>query len=401
MSMLRVEELHKSYEGPRRATLPSDATGAIPAAGTGAVAVKKAPSHTSVSVLNDVSFEVEAGEMFTLLGPSGCGKSTTLRSIAGLETPDSGRISIADHTVYSSDDRVRLAPNERNLSMVFQSYAIWPHLNVFKNVSFPLEVKRRTNKLSRRQIAERVERALETVDLGSLSARSAVKLSGGQQQRLALARALVTEPDLVLLDEPLSNLDAKLRESMRMELKRLQQSLGLTTVYVTHDQGEALAMSSRIAVMSKGNIVQIGTPREIYEKPNSPFVAQFIGTSNVLRGTVQRLTGEIAEISTAIGPVSSSSWRDLIVGDDVLLLIRPEDIRVIDVAVAKPDENGWRGDVLAGAYLGEAVDYIVEVGGKEMKARVDASEHGRVGTAAFLSIDQRRVHVLPPENRGR
>jgi len=389
MSMLSVQHLQKSFEGAARAALPSDATGAIRTNGAGRPAKRE-----SVPVLTDVTFDVEPGEVFTLLGPSGCGKSTTLRSIAGLETPDTGKIKIGDRTVFSGSDGVRLDPNHRGLSMVFQSYAIWPHLNVFKNVSFPLEVRQRELKLSRKQIAEKVEAALHAVDLGGYIGRAATKLSGGQQQRLALARALVTEPELILLDEPLSNLDAKLRESMRMELKRLQQHLGLTAVYVTHDQGEALALSSRIAVMNQGRIVQVGTPREIYTSPNSLFVAQFVGTSNVLHGAVQSVEGDIARVETAAGVISSRSWRDLSVGDRAILLVRPEDFTVIDLDNMMDGENGWVGRIDAGAYLGEAVDYIADVAGSEIRLRVNPSEHGRVGTEAFLRVAPEHVHVL-------
>jgi len=208
-----------------------------------------------VNAVQDVSFDVPDGELFTLLGPSGCGKTTTLRSIAGLERPRSGSIALDGRVVYSSDAGIFVAPNRRNFGMVFQSYAIWPHMNVFKNVAFPLEVRK--VRPSRKEIEQKVMRVLATVQLAELVDRDATKLSGGQQQRLALARALVMEPQLLLLDEPLSNLDAKLREAMRFELKRMQRDLGLTTIYVTHDQSEALALSHEIAVMSEGRIVQI------------------------------------------------------------------------------------------------------------------------------------------------
>ena len=211
----------------------------------------------AVKAAQDVSFDVPEGKLFTLLGPSGCGKTTTLRSIAGLERPTAGEIEVGGRLVYSSGRGVFVAPNKRNFGMVFQSYAIWPHMNVFQNVAFPLEVR----KLKKRDIREKVMRVLGAVALDHLVDRDATKLSGGQQQRLALARALVMEPQLLLLDEPLSNLDAKLRDRMRIELKRLQRELNLTTVYVTHDQSEALALSHEIAVMSEGHVIQIGTPR--------------------------------------------------------------------------------------------------------------------------------------------
>src|SRR5688572_14008521 len=235
-----------------------------------------------VKAAQDVSFTVDEGRLFTLLGPSGCGKTTTLRSIAGLERPRAGEIYVNDRVVYSSARNVFVAPNRRGFGMVFQSYAIWPHMNVFQNSAFPLEVGEKS--YSRKDMRDKVMRVLRAVQLDHLADREATKLSGGQQQRLALARALVMEPALLLLDEPLSNLDAKLRERMRFELKRLQRELRITTVYVTHDQSEALALSHAIAVMSEGRIQQIGTAREIYERPVNAFVADFVGTTNFVEG---------------------------------------------------------------------------------------------------------------------
>src|SRR5262249_39921336 len=234
-----------------------------------------------VKAAQDVSFEVPEGKLFTLLGPSGCGKTTTLRSIAGLERPTAGEIEVGGRPVFSSSRGIFVAPNRRNFGMVFQSYAIWPHMNVFQNVAFPLDVR----KVPKKDIKERVMRVLTAVQLDHLVEREATKLGGGQQQRRAPARALVMDPQLLLLDEPLSNLDAKLRDHMRTELKRLQRDLNLTTVYVTHDQSEALALSHEIAVMSEGRVVQVGTPREIYEQPHNRFVADFVGTTNFIGGT--------------------------------------------------------------------------------------------------------------------
>src|SRR5262249_40025715 len=218
----------------------------------------------------------------TLLGPAGCGKTPPLRSIAGLERPVAGEIAVNGRIVFSSSKNIFVALNKRNFGMVFQSYAIWPHMTVFENAAFPLEVRRLPNG----EIKKRVARVLEVVALAEFAEREATQLSGGQQQRLALARAIVMEPELLLLDEPLSNLDAKLRERMRFELKRIQRDLGITTLYVTHDQAEPLALSHEIAVMNEGRVVQIASPRAIYEKPATKFVAEFIGTSNFIDAIV-------------------------------------------------------------------------------------------------------------------
>src|SRR5215217_2583279 len=259
----------------------------------------RAEKRQRVHAVDDVSLEVKDGELFTLLGPSGCGKTTTLRCIAGLEMPDAGEIAVGDRVLFSSARGVRVPANERGLGMVFQSYAIWPHMNVYKNVAFPLQVLPRRRRPAKQEVRERVERALAVVQLDHLAGRQATDLSGGQQQRLALARALVLEPPLLLLDEPLSNLDAKLREEMRFELKRLQRELGITGIYVTHDQVEALAMSSRVAVMRDGRIEQVDHPRAIYERPKSRFVADFIGTSNFIDGTVESRDGDRYVVRTA------------------------------------------------------------------------------------------------------
>ena len=257
-----------------------------------------------VKAVNDVSFDVPEGRLFTLLGPSGCGKTTTMRSIAGLERPVSGEVNVNGTAVYSSPRKLFVPPNRRNFGMVFQSYAIWPHMNVFDNAAFPLRVGRR--KYSKQEIEEKVTRVLNVVGLDSFAGRDATMLSGGQQQRLALARALAMEPKLLLLDEPLSNLDAKLRERMRFEIKRLQRELGLTTVYVTHDQGEALALSHEIAVMSEGRIVQIGSPRAIYERPGSPFVADFVGLTNFVDAVVS-IYNKRKQFNLTITPEGSRS----------------------------------------------------------------------------------------------
>ena len=341
----------------------------------------------AVRAASDISFEVPEGKLFTLLGPSGCGKTTTLRSIAGLERPTSGEIAVAGRLVFSAKKKVYVAPNRRNFGMVFQSYAIWPHMNVYQNAAFPLEVRAR--KLSRKVITEKVMRVLQAVALDELAERPATKLSGGQQQRLALARALVMEPQLLLLDEPLSNLDAKLRERMRFELKRMQRELGLTTVYVTHDQYEALAMSHEIAVMSAGKIVQIGSPRDIYEQPSCRFVADFVGTTNFLDATVVSSEGDGGcRVDAPVGALKARSADRLAPSEAVVVSIRPEDVELSERPAEQAD-NVCVGTVQAKAYLGDHLDIQVKVSDFVLLARVHPSLRTPTGE---------RIHVrLPAE----
>ncbi|HEY3167131.1 MAG TPA: ABC transporter ATP-binding protein, partial [Candidatus Binatia bacterium] len=235
-----------------------------------------------LTAVDNVSFKVEQGEVVTLLGPSGCGKTTTLRMVAGFEKPNAGEVEIAGRVVVATNRRINVPPEKRDIGMVFQSYAIWPHMTVFENVAFPLNVRR----ANRQEIKRRVEETLELVGLANFSDRPAILLSGGQQQRVSLARALVYSPSILLLDEPLSNLDAKLREQMRIEIKRLQQQLGFTVLFVTHDQIEAMSLSTRIALMNQGRIEQIGAPQDVYEHPQTPFVEDFLGRSLRFRGKI-------------------------------------------------------------------------------------------------------------------
>lgn len=340
-----------------------------------------------VKAAQDVSFEVPAGKLFTLLGPSGCGKTTTLRSIAGLERPVSGEIEVDGEPVYSSSRDVFIAPNKRTFGMVFQSYAIWPHMNVFENAAFPLRVRRPGP--SRKDLTDKVMRVLSAVGLEHLAQREATRLSGGQQQRLALARALVMEPRLLLLDEPLSNLDAKLREKMRFELKRIQRELGLTTIYVTHDQSEALALSHEIAVMNEGRIVQIGNPREIYERPQSKFVADFIGSTNFLDGRIlaHEPASGLWQAETVLGNFRVASGEALRQGDRVAVSIRPEDVEILHLQPDAADPaNIVRGVVDQRVFLGEFVDMKVLVGQQVLQARVHPSVRTPVGDQAFLRM---------------
>jgi iron(III) transport system ATP-binding protein len=352
-------------------------------------------STNRVYAVNEISLEVEDGELFTMLGPSGCGKTTTLRSVAGLETPDSGEISVAGRTLFSSERRVRIPASERGLGMVFQSYAIWPHMNVFANVSFPLDVLPRKKRLGKKEKRERVERVLSVVQLGHLANRQATDLSGGQQQRLALARALVMEPPLLLLDEPLSNLDAKLREEMRFELKRLQRELGITAVYVTHDQVEALAMSNRIAVMREGKIEQVGRPRDVYESPKSRFVADFIGTSNFIDGVVERRDGGTYVVRTPQGELRARSELDFAVGDHVVVAARPEHVALDASSQNGSAPNRWQGRVAARAFLGESVDHIVTVGDREIRARSNSAISIPPETDVTLTFNEESCSLIP------
>jgi iron(III) transport system ATP-binding protein len=332
-----------------------------------------------VKAVQDVSFDVPDGALFTLLGPSGSGKTTTLRSIAGLERPKAGAIVSGGRLVFSSEQGVFIAPNQRNFGMVFQSYAIWPHMNVFKNAAFPLEVRRK--RLNRKEIEHKVMRVLAAVHLADLADRDATKLSGGQQQRLALARALVMEPELLLLDEPLSNLDAKLREKMRFELKRMQRDIGLTTVYVTHDQSEALALSHEIAVMNEGRIVQIGSPRDIYERPHNRFVADFIGNTNFITGMVVSAANEgRCQVATAIGEFNVQCLDNLAKGASVVVSIRPEDVALSEaVPERKEGDNLCHGTVAAKVFLGDYLDFQVAIGDLVMLARTHPSLRTPIG----------------------
>jgi iron(III) transport system ATP-binding protein len=337
----------------------------------------------------DVSFEVARGELFTLLGPSGCGKTTTLRSIAGLETPDTGRILLDGGALFDSDAGRSVPMYDRDIGMVFQSYAIWPHLSVFENAAYPLRVQRR-ERFSRTDIETRVVRVLEMVGLAKYRNRSATQLSGGQQQRLALARALAREPKLLLLDEPLSNLDAQLREYMRAELKRIQSEWGVTTIYVTHDQAEAMAISDRIAVLNQGRLMQIGAPEEIYEHPTSEFVASFIGRTNIFSGRLRGgvLSGGIGVVESEVGPIRCSFRTGASDGAAVKFVTRPENI-VCSAMDSGAEDNGFDAVVVARVYLGDVAEYTLEVAGLRIFART--SPRLALATGSTLRVQ------LPPE----
>lgn len=323
---------------------------------------KRFSASDEAAAVDGISFEIRQGEFFTLLGPSGCGKTTTLRCVAGLEEPDAGRIVLGGRVVADIERGLVIPAHRRNIGMVFQSYAVWPHMTVFANVAFPLKLQR--PRLGRQEVRDRVQIALDAVRLDGLERRMATQLSGGQQQRLALARALVRRPGLLLLDEPLSNLDAKLRDEMRAELIRLKTQFGLTILYVTHDQSEALAMSSRIAVMDHGRIVQNDTPRNVYECPANAFVANFVGRTNFLEGEVAERLGALSSVQTAIGAVLVGGM-DRPIGSKVTVGIRPESLSVLPgdpPHVPGHERNLFTGAVLRQNYFGNSVEVRLDLG---------------------------------------
>lgn len=336
-----------------------------------------------VKAVDNVSFTVENGEFLTLLGPSGCGKSTTLFAVAGLDVPTSGKISVDDTVFYDSANNVMVEPESRNCGLVFQSYALWPHMTVGKNLAFPLEIR----KVSKNEQKRRINEALGLVEMQEYVDRYPHELSGGQQQRVALARTLVYEPRLMLLDEPLSNLDAKLRIRARHWLKELQSKLGFTTIYVTHDQVEALSLSDRIAVMQGGKIAQIGTPEEIYGNPANPFVADFIGASNFIDGVVSAVQDGMVDVTVAGGATIKAVARGTQVkGQKVQVAIRPEHISVsADGKVSAEVDNLLQATVKDRDYLGARFQYMLALGDAELRMETEDNLEGDTLFVAFSS----------------
>jgi iron(III) transport system ATP-binding protein len=335
--------------------------------------------------VNGISFEVSAGQFATLLGPSGCGKTTTLRMIAGLERPDAGEIRIGPRVLNSAD--VFVQPEKREIGMVFQSYAIWPHLSVFENVAFPLRERR----VPRSEIAERVMATLDLVGLAPFAQRPAPLLSGGQQQRVALARALVSGPQILLLDEPLSNLDAKLREQMRYEIRNMQVRLGITTILVTHDQVEAMTLSDHLIVMNVGSIEQAGSPREVYEHPANAHVMDFVGKVNHLRVRIREsASGQRAVIGESELPLAESSrFAD---GDEAVLAFRSEAVRIA------PETGDIRGVVATSTYLGSEVQYTIQVGESVVRVATSPSIWLAPGEPVRLELDLARARLWRPSD---
>ena len=307
----------------------------------------------TLEAVSQVSLEIKDGELFTLLGPSGCGKTTLLRLIAGFHKPDEGEIFFGDKPVAP------IPPYERNIGMVFQNYALWPHMTIFENISYGLKLR----KMSREEISVKVVRTLKLVNLSGLEKRYPGQLSGGQQQRVALARALILNPDFLLLDEPLSNLDAKIRVQVRAEIRKLQKDLGITTIYVTHDQEEALTLSDRIAVLNHGKLQQVGQPRDLYAHPQNPFVADFIGINNLIPGEVKEpaAAGGRMKVQTEFGVLTCTTGGRFKTGDRCLISVRPETATVSSQEEAAEDYNQLAGTVNFSSYIGNMVRYDVEI----------------------------------------
>jgi spermidine/putrescine ABC transporter ATP-binding subunit len=342
--------------------------------------------YTAQSVVGPISFSAAAGEFISLLGPSGCGKTTTLRCIAGFETPTEGGI-------YLDGERIdREPPNRRNIGLVFQSYALFPHLTIFENVAFGLRLRR----LAAPEVKRRVGDALNLVGLSDLADRYPRQLSGGQQQRIAIARSVVLEPRILLFDEPLSNLDFKLRVTMRNDLRELQRRLGKTAIYVTHDQSEALALSDRIVVMSNGRIEQIGPPREIYERPANAFVADFIGNSNLLDAVVVSLDAGAIVIRTDQGLTLRAAPASRNPGDRVVAMIRPEHVR-LTAAVDPKAENALAARVAQATYLGQDLHLRLVSGQQSLTAVVQGSSARNLtaGDEVHAAIAAADVLLLP------
>jgi iron(III) transport system ATP-binding protein len=351
-----------------------------------------------VTAVDKVNLGVEPGEFVTLLGPSGCGKTTTLRMVAGLDQNDGGRISIGGRIVSDAERRVFVPPDRRQLGMVFQSYAIWPHMTVFDNVAYPLRIRRRPAA----EITAKVTAALQLVEMAPFAARPAPLLSGGQQQRVAIARSLVFEPEVLLLDEPLSNLDAKLRMQMGEEFRALQKRLGITSLYVTHDQEEAMALSDRIVVMQGGRVLQIGAPEDIYQRPASRDVAAFFGSPNLLEGMVtscRRGENGLFQLAAA-GP----GWRggcfagtEFQEGERVLMMVRPENLRLAEPGKEAWDgQIAWSGTVTESIFRGARRSVTVAAGAQRLQVEAPALQPAAVGDAVTVIADADGAWALRP-----
>lgn len=345
--------------------------------------IYKSPNGKTFTAVDNISLDIEPGEFVTLLGPSGCGKTTTLRMIAGFEVPTKGDVYIGEQRVNN------LTPDKRDTAMVFQTYALFPHLNIFENISYGLKIK----KLSKNEIAKKVKNILELVGLSGLENRAPNQLSGGQQQRVALARALVMEPSVLLFDEPLSNLDAKLRVYMRTEIRRIQKDIGITSIYVTHDQAEAMSMSDRVIIMNKGIIEQIGTPQEIYNSPATEFVADFIGVANIFDSFVKEVKDDHVYIELFNNVYKVKTNKDFKKGEKIKAIVRPE-------ALSFSTDQGIKVLVEYSVFMGAYQDYSLSYNGFKIKLTDYNPSNKKVynqGEYALLNIDENSIHIISVE----
>jgi iron(III) transport system ATP-binding protein len=352
-------------------------------------------TYGDTTAVDGITLEFSEGTLTTMLGPSGCGKTTTLRCIAGLERPDRGTISIRGEDVFSKDTDV--PPEKRRVGIVFQSYAIWPHMTVFDNIAFPLKIRHVPGHEADRKVKE----MMEMVRLAGLGERQATQLSGGQQQRVALARALVFDPEVLLLDEPLSNLDTSLRDIVRLEVRKIQKSLGITTIYVTHDQSEALAISDEVVVMRAGKIMAHGTPKQVYSHPQNDFVASFVGRANLISGRVAKMTPGSLIVSTDVGEMTCPppEGRSFALGDELVVSIRPENVAVAVERGMGP--NWFRGKVEVTSFFGPSSETVVSLGeGGNARIRVlRASSDGidfPEGSDVSVDLPVQHCSALPP-----
>lgn len=346
-----------------------------------------------IHAVRGIDLNVAKGEIFTLLGPSGCGKTTVLRCIAGFEQPDEGEIIIGEQRVFAERDRIMVPPHSRGIGMVFQSYAIWPHMTVFQNIALPLVAG--NFKVPKAQVKSKVRHALALVQMEEFEDRPAPLLSGGQQQRVALARALVYEPKVLLLDEPLSNLDAKLRVIMRLEIRELVERLNITTIYVTHDQDEALALSDRMAVMHEGKIIQIGSPREIYLTPINELVAGFVGESNQISATVEASVSKDGNrvVASSIGKLTFSDTQNYSTGEKVTLMFRPTDV-VLSKDAEGADNNVFSGTIRRVIFLGNRLKCEIQVGPCMIQAEFPSAFDIKRGAEVFVKIPSNRIRAF-------
>jgi iron(III) transport system ATP-binding protein len=346
----------------------------------------------NVRAVDGVDIRIPEGKIVTLLGPSGCGKTTTLRCVAGFENADEGQIWIGNQLIFDAKQKINISPQKRGMGMVFQSYAVWPHMTVFENIAFPLRIR----KASQNELNERVNRAMNMVGIGELKDRLPSAISGGQQQRVAFARAIVYDPGVLLLDEPLSNLDAKLREHMRFEILELQRKIGVTTIYVTHDQEEAMVLSDEVMVMDLGKVIQRGGPEEIYFNPSNEFVADFIGKINFFSGTVKSQDNESATVSIQediFQDEITTTHREFPVGKNVLASVRPENIHI---NTSKPEQtlNTWSARLERKNFLGGLFDMVVTIRGKELRCRSPFVIDAQSGSDVYIHIKPEDVLLI-------